>query len=64
MKALDMSREETLSRGNYSRNYVMIATVYNHDASGKGPCAAMSSSVGKALGREEVLKKLPLPYDR
>jgi hypothetical protein len=44
MKALGVSREETLARGNYSKASVMIDTTYNYNSSGTGPLGAMNSN--------------------
>ncbi len=44
MKRSGCRREETNSRGNYSKDSVLVDTVYNHDNTGRGPTGASSSS--------------------
>jgi hypothetical protein len=63
MKALGMTREETLSRGNYTSDSTMIDTVYNYDTSGRGPLAANSRKRGSLPGKEEIAKRIPLAFD-
>lgn len=62
MKALGVSRDETLSRGNYSKDSVMIDTAYDYDSSGRGPLAAMSGKRDRLPGKEEAIKRMPLPF--
>jgi hypothetical protein len=64
MKALGVSREETLARGNYSRGSVMIDTTYNYDSSGTGPLGAMGGGRGRAPSREDITRKMAVPYQR
>jgi hypothetical protein len=64
MKALGVSREETLARGNYSKGSVMIDTTYNYDSSGIGPLGAMGGNRGKAPSREDITRKMAVPYQR
>ena len=64
MKALGVSREETLARGNDSRGSVMIDTTYNYDSSGTGPLGAMGGGRGKAPSREDITRKMAVPYQR
>jgi hypothetical protein len=63
VKALGMTREETLDRGNYASESTMIDTIYNHDSSGRGPLAANSGKRGSLPGKEEVAKRMPLAFD-
>jgi hypothetical protein len=62
MKAMRMSRDETLARGNYSNGSKMIDTVYDYDSSGIGPLAAMSRKSGKEPTREDILRAIPIAY--
>jgi hypothetical protein len=62
MKALGISREETLARGNYSRASVMIDTTYNYNSSGTGPLGAMNGNRSKAPDRGDVARKVAIPY--
>ena len=62
MKALGISREETLARGNYSRASVMIDTTYNYNSSGTGPLGAMNNNRSKAPDRGDVARKVAIPY--
>jgi hypothetical protein len=62
MKALGASREETLARGNYSKASVMIDTTYNYNSSGTGPLGAMNSNQANVPGREDIARKVAIPY--
>jgi hypothetical protein len=64
MKALGVSREETLARGNYSKASVMIDTTYNYNSSGTGPLGAMNSNRAKVPGREDIARKVAIPYQK
>jgi hypothetical protein len=64
MKALGVSREETLARGNYSRASVMIDTTYNYDSSGTRPLGAMAGGREKAPNKEDITRKMAVPYQR
>jgi hypothetical protein len=64
MKALGVSREETLARGNYSQGSTMIDTVYNYNSSGTGPLGAMNNNRGRAPSRDDVARKVAVPYER
>lgn len=44
MRRSGCRREETNSRGNCSKDSVLVDTVYNHDNTGRGPTGASSSS--------------------
>ena len=57
MNAYGCSREETKARGNYSKNSIMIDTVYNLNNTGRGPLAASSSEQGREVTREDVLRQ-------
>jgi hypothetical protein len=54
MKASGCPREETNARGHYSRESILVNTVYNHDNTGRGPTGASSSSGGRDLTLEDV----------
>jgi hypothetical protein len=54
MNASGCRREETNARGNYSRESVLVNTVYNHDNTGRGPTGASSSSVGRDITIDDV----------
>jgi integrase len=62
MKALGVSREETLARGNYSANSAMIDTVYNYNSAGTGPLGAMANKKGREPSREDVSRTIRLNY--
>jgi hypothetical protein len=47
-------REETNSRGNYSKDSVLVNTVYNHDNTGRGPTGASSLSGSKDITVADV----------
>jgi hypothetical protein len=64
MKALGVSREETLARGNYSKASVMIDTTYNYNSSGTGPLGAMNSNRANVPGREDIARKVAIPYQK
>jgi hypothetical protein len=64
MKALGVSREETLARGNYSKASVMVDTTYNYNSSGTGPLGAMNSNRAKVPGREDIARKVSIPYQK
>jgi hypothetical protein len=64
MKALGVSREETLARGNYSRASAMIDTTYNYNSSGTGPLGAMGSGRAKVPDREDIARKVTIPYQK
>ena len=56
MKASGCSREETKARGNYSKDSIMIDSVYNHDNTGRGPLAASSSGIGREVTKVDVMR--------
>ena len=64
MKALGVSREETLARGNYSKASVMIDTTYNYNSAGVGPLGAMNSNRDKVPCRDDVARKVSIPYEK
>ena len=57
MNAYGCSREETKARGNYSKESILVDTVYNHNNTGRGPTAASSSANGRDITREDVYKQ-------
>jgi hypothetical protein len=64
MKALGVSREETLARGNYSKAFVMIDTTYNYNSSSTGPLGAMNSNRANVPGREDIARKVAIPHQK
>jgi hypothetical protein len=54
MKRSGCRREETNSRGNYSKASVLVDTVYNHDNTGRGPTGASSSAGSKDITVADV----------
>jgi hypothetical protein len=64
IKALGVSREETLARGNYSKASVMIDTTYNYNSSCTGPLGAMNSNHAKVPDREDIARKVSIPYQK
>jgi hypothetical protein len=54
MNASNCLRSETNSRGNYSRESVLVNTVYNHNNTGRGPTGASSSSGSRDITLEDV----------
>jgi len=54
MNASGCSREETNSRGLYSRESVLVNTVYNHNNTGRGPTGASSAPGGRDITLEDV----------
>ncbi len=64
MKALGVAREETLARGNYSRASVMIDTTYNYNSAGTGPLGAMGRGRTNVPGREDIARKVSIPYQK
>jgi hypothetical protein len=54
MNASKCLREETNSRGNYSRESVLVNTVYNHNNTGRGPTGASSSSGSRDITLADV----------
>ena len=57
MNAYGCTREETKARGNYSKESILVDTVYNHNNTGRGPTAASSSALGRDITREDVYKQ-------
>ena len=57
MNASGCSREETNSRGLYSRESVLVNTVYNHNNTGRGPTGASSAPGGRDITIEDVRRK-------
>jgi hypothetical protein len=64
MKALRVSREEILARGNYSKASVMIDTTYNYNSSGTGPLGVMNSNRANVPGREDITRRVAIPYQK
>ena len=56
MNASGCPREETNSRGNYSKESVLVNTVYNHNNTGRGPTGASSSTGSRDITLEDVRK--------
>jgi hypothetical protein len=54
MNASGCLRAETNSRGNYSKESILVNTVYNHNNTGRGPTGASSSSEGRDITLEDV----------
>jgi hypothetical protein len=57
-------KEETLARGNYSKASVMIDTTYNYNSSATGPLGAMNSNRAKVPDREDIARKVSIPYQK
>ena len=58
MKALHMSKEETLARGSYFMDSSMINTMYDDDSSSRGPLAAIGSSEGRAPTKQDIQSRI------
>jgi hypothetical protein len=54
MNASGCLREETNSRGHYSKESVLVNTVYNHNNTGRGPTGASSSAGSRDITLEDV----------
>ena len=54
MNASGCLREETNSRGHYSRDSVLVNTVYNHNNTGRGPTGASSGTGRRDITLEDV----------
>ena len=54
MNAYGCTREETKARGNYSKESILVDTVYNHNNTGRGPTAASSSALGRDITSSSV----------
>jgi hypothetical protein len=62
LKAHGIVREEANARGNYSRDSVMVNTVYNSNEGGRGPLASSSSGLGRRIEEEDIRRVLGAKY--
>jgi hypothetical protein len=60
MKALGVSRDEILARGNYAPLSGMIDSVYNYNSTGTGPLGSLGNHSGRQINREDVCNNMPL----
>jgi hypothetical protein len=54
MNASGCTREEANSRGHYSKESVLVNTVYNHNNTGRGPTGASSTSGSRDITLDDV----------